>query len=636
MLLLPTPQRRSAFLKIGAIVLCAIVAALALALLHSRRFIAEHIDEYRCRPLLMPVIDWIDDSIDPRENYRLCMLRRGDAFFEHVSGPLREATAQMVETANAGGDAAEQLLRGTSQIGETAHAQVAKAADDTGQLQTVTHFALLKMQGFFDKLGALVQNIYFVLLSIMDTANIVLALPEIAMKVLTFLVLVFGIVISILIVIFTITYLISTGQISLGTSLIAFLPTIPVGTTLVSTGSYIMSFIAFGIYMASVLMSTALLGVLMGVFIPLKYMFDTANRASYCCFSGDTPVWTRRTKGYTAMNRVQVGDVLCDGAIVLGVLKCREPAPPTPGVAGETVDTEWIEVNFSTDRIYKSSMRSTAVTAAHLVYPAAGPPGSGSPLPVPCSALSDTEWARMGMYRDESVTANRAGKRRANRHGRVCLVTSSRHIYTPHGCFMDYQEHAVGSKEMLSEASAALNSANAATPAEAAATPARLIAELEFGEEALGFSLATPVWLDGGKTSKALCHLRVGDRLFGGCEVIGTFTSIGSATNLLRCRVAAPDDEGSTEKFIVPPHQIIFCKDIGKWEKAYNLAKPELVTAEIPGSAAECCCTEHVLLLHLVTSTGWVPLAPDRPDENCNSCLFVADIVSQSFSSLPL
>lgn len=523
-----------AWIQLTGVFLLFAIPTIYILLLNIRRTVADKIDLYRCKPLIMPFIEWFDSKTTAQQNFRKCMGTTQSTFFQHVSGPLRKSTMDAAAAAAAGAASVDQLTQGTQLIGHTVIQQVEQADADSTVIQTVAYYAMIKLQAFFDKLSGLVYDVYNVLLSIMDAVNIVLALPEIVMKILAFMLLILGLTVVITIAMFTVSMLSGISMISTGLALMSTPFTAAVGAAIQANGIYIVNAVALGIYMVAITLTTAFTAFIMAAYIPLKMQFKSASKASYCCFSGDTQV--SLYDGTTiAMHSVRSGDRLSGpNSTVLGTLLVRDASSETGENWFSLPDDRGLV--YGDHKVFFSDRRQETVhsVARELRLDAIRPPNA---------------------------------RERVQRQGRVCLVTSDRLLRLGHcsTVFTDYQEHCPRGEGVAREAARSMALWNVG--GDRAKVSIRREEETGEAELSLDSECLIPVLSCGRTVSlKRAGDVAIGDVLAEHCgTVIGIYEQKEMCTTH---RVLST-------QLSLPQHCIFFNRTTKCFDKLYNSSFPK-------------------------------------------------------------
>jgi hypothetical protein len=483
--------------------------------------ISENIDDYKCKPLIMPFVKYFQSDIDPEENFKKCTEKNSRKYFKDLADPIIKVTES---TTNATSEVAESinvLSQGVSYVGDSVVDKLDTSTDSLTKLNGTLHYVLIKFKSFFDKMGILMYDVYNALVSVMDMTNIILALPEIVMNVLGFMIMVFGIIIVLLIMFFVITMILGNSFTALGAALMTNPFTVALGITFTANGILIIQSIAIGVYMSAVLISTIFLGILLAVYIPLKSLFDSANKASYCCFGADTKIKLNALK-FDRISNIQPNQILANDIRVYGVMHVIFPDK-------KELESNWYKIGNIHDN-------TTLVSGNHLVY-----------LRNDRKKVADLK-KETHFYNSELVEGNDISK--LQKYGTYSLITSNNVISTSTYDFSDHQEHPSCSSELTHALKYFFKS-----------NSINLMPLLEFGESFYGFKNTTYVKMYNG-TYRRLKDVEIGDVLFNNNKIIGYYNCID------KCQYVCQWNN------LLVPCNLLFLDENGHKQKIYNITKP--------------------------------------------------------------
>jgi hypothetical protein len=541
----------SAVLKIGFGLAIFITITFLVWVYSVRHYIAENIDKYKCKPYIIPIINFFDSEVDTSENFKKCLGTNNQTFFNTVSQPIVHATGSITDSMAKASDAVGVLTDGVMHIGSVMQNKVEASNTELDKLNSVFVYFLMKVKAVFDKVGGLLNNAYGGLQSIMDTVNIVLVLPEMVMQIFGFLVMLFTLIVAVLIIMFTVNYVLGISFTSLGIALLPNPFTTALGAIWVAMGGVLINYIAMGIYMAAIIITTIFLGVILSIYIPVKQRFEAASRSSYCCFSSDTPV-KLDSGDYKPISSLCLGQAVAGGGTVHGILYSKMPE----------VDAE----NWVTVKAVSSEKVSCLVYKTHKLFSRQNSP------PMSVGELKDKEDGKMFQI----LSLSDEDTHRLKNKEKWCLVTTYHRIESIDGIvFTDYQEVIEKSHEMELLASRILKKLNPLCFK-------NIQKEFEYGEMNFGFTGDTLVLLEE-KAVKKIQDIKVGDILQDSNEVIGIYICTPQET-IQPCVVHGVQ---------VPPQQIL-STTISNWIKAYMSSEKEIKSIY----------SKSNLLYHLVTSSG--------------------------------
>jgi len=541
----------SAVLKIGFGLAIFVIITFFVWIYYFRNYVAENIDQYKCKPYIMPIINIFDSEIDTSANFKKCLGTNNQIFFNTVSQPVVNATGSITDSMGKAADAVGMLTNSVMHIGDVMQNKVESSNTELDKLNSIFVYFLMKVKSVFDKVGGLLNDAYGGLQSIMDTVNIVLVLPEMVMQIFGFLVMLFTLIVALLIIMFVVNYVLGISFTALGMALLPIPFTAIIGAIWVAMGGVLIEYIALGIYLVAIIITTIFLGIILSIYIPVKKHFEEADRSSYCCFSSDTPA-KLQSGDSMPISSLQLGETLSGGGKVHGILysKMKSVEPD-----------DWVKV-------MDSEGKSCLVYKTHKLYQE-----DHSMV-----AVGDVNAEKNGVK--PSPLTEKDILRLQNRE-KWCLVTSNHLIESIGGLqFTDYQEHHECSDELVRLASLRLKEVSP-LPLEHS-----IQKEFEYGEMNFGFFGDTLIYLE--NQLKKICDLRVGDVLEGSNEVLGIY--ICSSTEIFQPKVI--------HGVPVPPQQILKCTSTASstMMKAYmwrNEEEFEYIERK-----------SSTLLYHIVTSSG--------------------------------
>lgn len=547
----------SAVLKIGFGLAIFITITFIVWIYYFRNYVAEHIDEYKCKPYIMPIINFFDNEVDTSKNFRTCLGVNQQSYFNTATQPIVDATGSVADTMTKAAEAVSVLTDGVMHVGSVMQNKVEASNSELDKLNSVFVYFLMKIKSVFDKVGGLLNDAYGGLQSIMDTANIVLVLPEMVMKIFGFLVMLFTVIIALLISMFVLNYTLGTAFTALGASLLPIPFTSALGAIWVALGGTLITYVALGVYMSAVIITTVVLGLILAIYIPIKQHFEAASRSSYCCFSSDTPIKIHSGK-YVPISSILLGERI-SGGDVHGILYSK--------MKNVEID-DWVKVKSD-----DNDPGSGLVFKSHKVFT-----DTSLQNPVEIGNLLNKKMVEKNI---QFCSMSEDDTYRLRNKEKWCLVTTNHRIESVNGLlFTDYQELEENSDELVSLASSILHRVNPLFHEDG-----RIQEGFEHGEMNFGFMGDILVYLEDNQTKKVK-DIQVGDILLGHKnEVEGIY--ICSSTESYR-----PSIIHGTE---VSPQQIFSCdKTPSKWIKAYMFHRPE----------ERRCHLQKCTLYHFVTSAG--------------------------------
>ena len=578
------------------------------ALFYQRVYINEHLDEYKCKTYMMPIIQFFDSTIDPATNFQNCTYGKTKSYFDALSQPLVQTSATVADTVTQAAASVGVLSDGVSHVSVTTSEKVQESNRVLGQQQSIFYYLMLKLKAFFDKVGALLADAYYALQSTMDATNVVLMLPEIVMKIFGFLVFIFALMLVLFIVQFVLIYVFGASLVTFGTSLMAVPFMQPFAITISVSGWWYISAVAIGIYASAVALITIFLGLVVTIYAIIKVKFDEAERSSYCCFAEDTKIRVGVLE-FKNIQNVRLGDRIHNAQNVLGILHAF------------TKEEDFYEI-----RRTRLQEIPDLVCSAHLIFDS---------IDQKFTKVKDFYKQTRKRERDESIFVEPCKNNPRTRHGKYCLVTSGHRIQTPHATYSDYQEIEPCSNEMAELASLVLqqrndlcgnaqqlastssSSSSSSSSLSTSSTKLNVLPEYECGEIGLGFSSAIVVGLTNG-SFLPISRIKIGDILLGDNEVLGIYTCLALKN---KCKFFSP-------------HQILFDDESQQWRKAYSLYKNSANSANsssCENSSSHLLSTvqeetsreksANSILTHLVTEKGSFYVKDEEENDNVYNVL---------------
>lgn len=300
-----------------------------------RNHVRINIDQYECRPYIIPIISFFDNTRNSSNQYKKCNESFSKKFFKEVSGKFNETNSLLINSA-------EELLKGVSLVTKSTELstdlvanKLIESNDQYSIISSILHYSYLKLKAFFDKLVAMIQNIYYALISLMDLTNVIFVIPDIIRKIIAFMIVQFIMIISIIWGMFFTNMSISVGMYLLGTSLSTNPFTAAIGANLITSASVLAVFTAT-IHQSAAIVCTIFLGIILAVYLPLKDLYVKANKSSYCCFAGKTRIRLKNDIDndilLVPIKKIQLNTILYHENnnkknIVIGCLKVVEKDP---------------------------------------------------------------------------------------------------------------------------------------------------------------------------------------------------------------------------------------------------------------------------------------------------------------------
>ena len=541
----------SGSLKIGVGFFIILIVTIVLIFYNMKSYIVENLDFYECKRYIIPFISWFDAKRNATDQMKKCNARNSEKYFSAVNQKVKDTTDALVESGKELAEGVNLLTMSAELTGNVTANKLDESHRHLSVLEVVTHYSFMKLKAFFDKLGALVQDSYFALLSIMDAVNVVFVLPDLIMKILAFLIMVFGLVLALLIFFFILNHVLGISLMSLGFSLLSNPFTAAFGASLVASGTYIVNMIAIFVYLSAITITLVFFGVLLTAYVPLKGLFDSANKSSYCCFSGTVKVEMIHSNNCLfakEMAYIQLGETVHIGGKVLGKLYVEE---------NETQLNihDYVMVMSSND---KQSLIYDLVYQTHPMYV------SEEDQFVPVKEVN--AFNVLPISRTSKTFQMQATEQVLRHRGKYCLLTEHHRIRTiTSNVYKDYQEYECRSDFAVKEAKMNLMNLNKHKHNES------LLNLVDQSKECLETSLGFPNTAftyitkeDGFLIKKPLEEIEIGDQFMTSLyknttsKVIGIYTCIP----MQECM-------GKLFNHIIPAHQIVFNEELKEYQKAY-------------------------------------------------------------------
>ena len=275
----------------------------------GREFFIDNFEEYRCKPWFAPFVEWVRPDINVQENMRKCASQKTSAMLGLMSAPLVNVTKTIGAGMNQTTKSVDMVAKSVNALANTVSKKIEYSHREVGKFQAITLYLYMKAKALFDKIGALVFNFYYAFISITDLVNLVLALPEIILAIISFFVVVTGIVMAIVLVL-------AVAFAATGTALAAsFFLAWAAPPMFVAAKIH---FVAFGVI-------AIFFSIITILYSTVKRLYNAADEASYCCFAPNTRV-VMCDGSSKRMANVKVGDVLSRGVRVRGTFVVRSLA----------------------------------------------------------------------------------------------------------------------------------------------------------------------------------------------------------------------------------------------------------------------------------------------------------------------
>ena len=492
------------------------VITMAVVLSESREYFSENFEEYRCKPWFMPFVSYVRGDVSVQENFDECTAGASQVAYSLMATPLLNASAGLGNGLNVANDTLGKIHRDQVNMASDVSQSFERTYAEADKYTQMSTYFMLKLKALFDKVVAMVFDVYYALASMMDMLNLAMKAPDIMMGVFFFIIVVMGILYAVFL---------TMALIMMALAIFWSLNPFTWGLAGAALGSNKAFMIFHLLYLGIFVIMSAIYASID------KLRRDACNnldRLGRCpvCFAPTTPILTA-TGAPTPIHALRPGDTLYGGVMVLGTLYVRTP-PET---------TDWY------------AMRATASGSSAPSVPSA-----------PILVTGEHQWWDADARRWTTVAALHAGGKHAHVVAKVdpkdapcerlCLVTDAHVLPTPGGWFADYQETS-DPGQLAADAARVLRALNGET------APMFVDVAQERGEKVGGLS-ATRTWVSTGASDDAWVRLedvRVGDVLEAGNTVTGVYEGVGDGQ--------------------LPPDQIVWDVQGERWTKVYALREKE-------------------------------------------------------------
>ena len=539
------------------------VITMAVVLAESREYFSENFEEYRCKPWFMPFVSYVRGDVSVQENFDECTAGASQVAYSLMAAPLLNASAGLGNGLNVANDTLGKIHRDQVNMASDVSQSFERTYAEADKYTQMSTYFMLKLKAMFDKVVAMVFDVYYALASMMDMLNVAMKGPDIMMSVFFFIIALVGGLYIFFLISYTM-YMFYTGAWTIKAIILAMNPFTIAAAVAATTTAGIMATL-WAIMQTAHFWFLLLYLIFTSIYLAIDGLrnkaCDQIKLRGNCpvCFSPTTPILTA-TGASTPIHALRPGDTLYGGVTVLGTLYVRTP----PGT------TDWY------------AMRATATASS-------APSSSAKPLLV----TGEHQWWDADARRWTTVAALHAGGTHAHVVTKVdptdapcerwCLVTDAHVLPTPGGWFADYQETS-DPGQLGADASRVLRALNGET------APAFVDIAHERGEKVGGLS-AAHTWVSTGAAEDAwvrLADVRVGDVLEGGAVVTGVYEGVATAEA----------DETVGPVAALPPDHIVWDPTHARWSKVYALDVAAVAPITLPAGV------RVGATRHLVTDTG--------------------------------
>ena len=562
------------------------VITMAVVLAESREYFSENFEEYRCKPWFMPFVSYVRGDVSVQENFDECTAGASQVAYSLMATPLLNASAGLGNGLNVANDTLGKIHRDQVNMASDVSQSFERTYAEADKYTQMSTYFMLKLKALFDKVVAMVFDVYYALVSMMDMLNVTMKGPDILMSTFLFVIVVVAImyatflIISIIVNYEAIFHLIQwawqQGVWALLALAWANLTVSGIKAAIAANFSFLhLLFLAMYTTMATIY---GIMSLTRDRACKAYFQQNTLHTQCAVCFAPTTPILTA-TGTPTPIHALRPGDTLYGDVTVLGTLYVRTP----PGT------TDWY------------AMRATIATTTATPATTSTPSTPATPLLV----TGEHQWWDADARRWTTVAALHASGTHAHVVAKVdpkdapcerwCLVTDAHVMPTPGGWFADYQETS-DPGQLAADAARVLRALNGE------GAPTYVDVAQERGEKVGGLS-AAHTWVSTGAADDAwvrLVDVRVGDVLEGGNVVTGVYEGVPAVGD------DDDDDDGRPcGTRWLPPDQIVWHdargEGRGQWVKTYALPPHQEETTGTTPSVAEAAAAPTK---HLATQTG--------------------------------
>lgn len=525
---------------------------MAVVMSELREYFSENFEEYRCKPWFMPFVSYVRGDVSVQDNFYECTNAVTSVAYSIMASPLLDASEGVGEGLNIGNETLTKVHNDHVGMASTVSKSFERTYEEADKYSQISKYVLLKMKALFDRLVAVVFNVYYALVSMMDMLNLAMKAPDIIMSLATKITIVVGIL-YVLFLIFSIWYNWKAIMAAYKAGILATIWTmLPASATMFSyagfkAGMAVNALLLHFVFFAMYTLFTAIIIAMTILRRNACKKYEKMNQAKcLLCFAKDTMVIDKHGQ-LRPIQSIQPGEMLYHNIRVEGTLSVDTP-PHTH---------DWYCMSQSLNPLSDSA--PMYVTGSHQWWD---------------SRVS--QWKTMQALHEEAPDlVTRVPATNAPRT-RYCLVTSTNVIPTTHGWFADYQETS-DSNQLANDAIDILyelNNANGTNIVDVSQ---------EKGERSRGLDVhATQVVTD--NASQPWVHLRdirVGDRVVGGGRVLGIYEGIQPDSN----KHLAPD-------------QIVWDEQSSRWAKQYSLKPHETNHGHVESQQTTMRPTRHLVTEH--------------------------------------
>lgn len=518
-----------------------------------REYFSENFEEYRCKPWFMPFVSYVRGDVSVQDNFYECTNAVTSVAYSIMASPLLDASENVNEGLNIGNDALTKVHNDHVGMANKVSQSFERTYEKADKFSQISKYVLLKMKALFDRLVAMLFNVYYALVSMMDMLNLAMKAPDVIISIATTITIVIGILYA-LFLIFSIWYNWTAIIAAYNAGILASIPFMqPASISLFSFAGFKAAMAANAlafhfVFLAIYTIFTAILIINIQLRKQACKQYEKMNKAKcLLCFAKDTMVIDVQGQ-LRPIQSIKPGDILYNNIRVEGTL-CVDTQPHTK---------DWYCMTHSLNHAIDSS--PIYVTGTHQWWDS-----------------QSSQWKTMEALHNEAPTQVTRVNIANAPCTRYCLVTSTNVIPTTHGWFADYQETS-DSNQLANDAINILYELNDANGTNI------VDVSQETGERTRGLNIQmTQVMTD--SVSKPWVYLRdiqVGDHVVGGGRVLGIYEGI------------QPDSDEH-----LSPDQIVWDEQYSRWVKQYSM-KPDVKKTDNSNTQG----STMIPTRHLVTEYG--------------------------------
>ena len=154
------------------------VVTMLLLVVEMRGYFADHFDEYKCSPWFMPFVSFIRPDVSTTANFESCTSEITSAVFAALSSPLLDLSDTLGGGLNLLNDNMGTVQKSHDNLHSNMLGTFGEMNNHMGAFQAAVQYVSTKVGAIFSKMMALVFDLYYALLSVMDMVNVALLLPQ--------------------------------------------------------------------------------------------------------------------------------------------------------------------------------------------------------------------------------------------------------------------------------------------------------------------------------------------------------------------------------------------------------------------------------------------------------------------------